>query len=256
MSSRREPRARPRNSSLRVAAVDVGRVEEGDAGVESGVHHRGRLVVVDAPSEVVAAEADDRDVERADLASSHQVVSLSWAVSRQRRARHNRVVAGPPTHADRLAGRPEQGTVLRPQVGEALAESVGEGVHLDVAQDPFGGHELGHAQGVVEAPAHGAHPQGLRHPARHEVADDRQGGRRRLEMARHRASRTPSGRPRGGRRARPPAGPAPGAVRRAPAPCRRTWAGSAVPGSPREPGRREPAPTFPTGRARGGRGRR
>src|SRR5207244_923056 len=43
-------------------AVDVGRVEERDAGVERGVDDRERLVVIAAPPEVVRAEPDDRDL--------------------------------------------------------------------------------------------------------------------------------------------------------------------------------------------------
>ena len=45
------------------AAVDVGGVEEGDAGVEGAVDDRSGRVVVDAAAEVVAAETDDRDLE-------------------------------------------------------------------------------------------------------------------------------------------------------------------------------------------------
>ena len=42
-------------------AVDVGGVEQRDAGVERGVDDRQGLVCVDATAEVVAPEADDRD---------------------------------------------------------------------------------------------------------------------------------------------------------------------------------------------------
>ena len=48
------------------AAVDVGRVEEGDAGIERRVDHARRRGLVDPHAEVVAAEADDGDLERAD----------------------------------------------------------------------------------------------------------------------------------------------------------------------------------------------
>jgi len=47
----------------RAVAVDVRRVEEGDPGRERGVDDVTRARVVDAPSEVVAAEADGRDGE-------------------------------------------------------------------------------------------------------------------------------------------------------------------------------------------------
>ena len=45
------------------AAVDVGGVEEGDALVERGVDDGAGAFEVDAAAEVVAAEADDRDVQ-------------------------------------------------------------------------------------------------------------------------------------------------------------------------------------------------
>ena len=44
-------------------AVDVGRVEEGDAGVERRVDHRARGGLVDPAAEVVAAEPDDGHLE-------------------------------------------------------------------------------------------------------------------------------------------------------------------------------------------------
>ena len=45
------------------AAVDVRRVEEGDARVECRVDHCSRAVAVESPAEVVAAEAEARDLE-------------------------------------------------------------------------------------------------------------------------------------------------------------------------------------------------
>jgi hypothetical protein len=44
-------------------AVDVGGVEEGDAGVDRRVDHRARLRLVDPAAEVVAAEPHDRHLE-------------------------------------------------------------------------------------------------------------------------------------------------------------------------------------------------
>ena len=44
----------------RALAVDVGGVEERDAGLERGVDHGERPLVVTARTEVVRAEADDR----------------------------------------------------------------------------------------------------------------------------------------------------------------------------------------------------
>ena len=52
------------------AAVDVGRVEERDALVQRGLHHLGGAVRVDPHPEVVAAEPDERDLERPDGAVS------------------------------------------------------------------------------------------------------------------------------------------------------------------------------------------
>ena len=62
--------ARERGAEARLAqavlgAVDVGGVEEGDAGLDRGVDHRVRALLLvgrgAGPTEVVAAEADHRD---------------------------------------------------------------------------------------------------------------------------------------------------------------------------------------------------
>jgi len=66
-SSRLPLRARPRYSSERRAAVDVGGVEERDAGIEGGLDDRRRLVFVAATPEIVASEANQRDVHFSDL---------------------------------------------------------------------------------------------------------------------------------------------------------------------------------------------
>jgi hypothetical protein len=54
-------------------AVDVGRVEQGDAGIEGGVHHRAGAVGVQLAAEVVAAESHDGDDEagRTEAAVAH-----------------------------------------------------------------------------------------------------------------------------------------------------------------------------------------
>ena len=70
------------------AAVDVGGVEQRDAGVERGVDDRLRRRLVDAATEVVAAEADDRRGQRTDGACLHEP-SLS-----DRRGRHRRLLGG------------------------------------------------------------------------------------------------------------------------------------------------------------------
>ena len=62
------------------ASVDVGGVEEGDAGVDGTVHHRRGAVVVEPAAEVVAAQSDDRYLERADRASAHGHPSLLGTV--------------------------------------------------------------------------------------------------------------------------------------------------------------------------------
>ena len=81
------------------AAVDVGRVEQGDAGVDRGVHHAFCASFVDAPAEVVASESEDADLERADLPGLHRpdanrerVQAWSWIVFWQ-------AVAPPPSTA-------------------------------------------------------------------------------------------------------------------------------------------------------------
>ena len=54
-----------------LAAVDVRGVEERDAGVDRGVDHRERRVLVDTAAEVVAPEADDGNLERPERAHEH-----------------------------------------------------------------------------------------------------------------------------------------------------------------------------------------
>ena len=53
-------------------AVDVGRVEEVDPGVEGGMDDRGAALLVDAHPEVVAAQPDQADLERSELAHLHR----------------------------------------------------------------------------------------------------------------------------------------------------------------------------------------
>ena len=61
--SRRPSSASPIAPRRAVAAVDVGRVEEGDAGIQRRVDHRARPGEVEPPAEVVAAEAHGGDRE-------------------------------------------------------------------------------------------------------------------------------------------------------------------------------------------------
>ena len=72
-------RTSPRNSSLTPAAVDVGGVEERDALRDRGVDTARVPAEVDAASEVVAAEADDGDLEAgvAERAGRELVSSVS-----------------------------------------------------------------------------------------------------------------------------------------------------------------------------------
>jgi hypothetical protein len=51
--------------------VDVGGVEQRDAGIERGVDDRARGGLVDPTAEVVTAEPDDRDSEVADVPGLH-----------------------------------------------------------------------------------------------------------------------------------------------------------------------------------------
>ena len=53
-------------------AVNVGRVEEVDAGIDRGIDDLLCAFGIDAPAEIVAAEADDGDIERPDLALFHR----------------------------------------------------------------------------------------------------------------------------------------------------------------------------------------
>ena len=55
-----------------VVAVDVGGVEERDAGVERGVDHCARCRLVDPAAEVVAAEAHHTDGERSEVPRAHR----------------------------------------------------------------------------------------------------------------------------------------------------------------------------------------
>ena len=56
-------------------AIDVGGVEQGDAGVERGVHDGAAFFEADAAAEIVAAEADGGDLEAgaAEVAEFHLV---------------------------------------------------------------------------------------------------------------------------------------------------------------------------------------
>src|SRR5437870_5215068 len=65
-----------------------------------------------------------------------------------------------PDHS-RLAGGGEQRAVLGPDVGQAVAEAVDNGVDADVDQHPLGRDQLRHPDGVVEAVAAGPHAEGL-----------------------------------------------------------------------------------------------
>ena len=75
--------------------------------------------------------------------------------------------------------------VLRPEVGHALAVPVDHRLDADVAEDPLGRLEADHPHGVVEAPGHHPAAERLGDAAGHVVADDGQGGGRRLEVAGH-----------------------------------------------------------------------
>jgi hypothetical protein len=68
MSLRRAPSAS--------VAVDVGGVEQRDAGIERRVHDLAGLVLVEAAAEIVAAEADrgDFQVGGAERAKLHEVI--------------------------------------------------------------------------------------------------------------------------------------------------------------------------------------
>lgn len=52
-------------------SVDVGRVEEADAGVERSLNNRRRGLCVNSPSEVVTAEACQRYFQRSDASCLH-----------------------------------------------------------------------------------------------------------------------------------------------------------------------------------------
>ena len=58
-------------SAAAVAAVDVGGVEERDAGVECRVDHPARALLAHPATEVVAAEANNRHVESSEAARAH-----------------------------------------------------------------------------------------------------------------------------------------------------------------------------------------
>ena len=49
--------------------VDVGGIEEIDAGVERGLHDAAGLGGIDAPSEIIAAQTGQRNLQRADFAA-------------------------------------------------------------------------------------------------------------------------------------------------------------------------------------------
>ena len=62
-----------------------------------------------------------------------------------------------------------------------MTEAVGDAVHLDVEQDPVGGHDAPHAQRVVEAVAAGESTDRLADSKRDVVTKDCQRGSRWLE---------------------------------------------------------------------------
>jgi hypothetical protein len=82
------------------AAVDVGRVEEGDADIQRGVDDGRGSAVIEAPPEIVAAQPDDRHLQGPDPSRVHRP-PLSADVCRHpivsepkstyRQARHLRV---------------------------------------------------------------------------------------------------------------------------------------------------------------------
>ena len=125
------------------AAVDVGGVEEGDAGVEGGVHHRGgaRRRRCGPPKLLQPRPTTDTSSEPILRVSHHRPLRLGVRSLESAAPDITARVAGPGPHADGLAGGGEQGAVLGPQVGQAVAEAVGQGVHVDVAQDPVGGDQ-------------------------------------------------------------------------------------------------------------------
>ena len=65
-------------------AVDVGGVEEVDPGVESGVDDSGAALLVDAHPEVVAAQPDQRDLERPHLSHLHPRQHTQWTDAERR----------------------------------------------------------------------------------------------------------------------------------------------------------------------------
>src|SRR5437868_100914 len=80
----------------------------------------------------------------------------------------------------RLTGGGEQRAVLGPDVGQAVAESMHDGLDADVDEHPLGWHQLYDADRVVQTVAARAHPECLADPERHHVADDGQRRRRHL----------------------------------------------------------------------------
>ena len=67
-----------------------------------------------------------------------------------------------------------------PSMDEAMAKLAGQGVHLNVAQDPLGGLQTGDPNGVIETAAHGATTQWVSRSARDVVTEDGQCGRTRV----------------------------------------------------------------------------
>jgi hypothetical protein len=109
-------------------------------------------------------------------------------------------------HDRRLTRGAEERAVLGPQVHEAMAEAVLDGVDAHVGQDPLGGMTRDDAKSVVEAVAAGTRAERLADPERHEVADDRQCGGRHVERGQMDPERSPAVTRRAGKVVHRPAG--------------------------------------------------
>jgi hypothetical protein len=74
------------------------------------------------------------------------------------------------THDHALTGRGHEGSVFGPEVNEPVRKAVVNGLDTNVQQDPFGGDELHHAQGVVERIASALNAPGLTDAEGHKIA--------------------------------------------------------------------------------------
>src|SRR5690606_20873320 len=141
-------------------------------------------VVVDDPASsapgAVSAQAAARPRSAAATVRARSRGRGSWTTSRTETVSHRGAAAAPRRRSGGvvgderggLAGHAEQGAVLRPEASRAVAEAAVGEVGVEVHEQPLGGPERAHAQGVVEAPPAPEAAERVHDRRRHPVAEE------------------------------------------------------------------------------------